>query len=97
MRPLIICLVISSLHISVCFAGLTAVIQSAIGYNTPGFAVIILIGLSISRWILTTLCNNFGHETMAGGIDLVLKCVAVGIVLDTVWKLVDGTFTRMGF
>jgi hypothetical protein len=81
----------------VVYAGLTAVIQSAIGPGTPGFVVIVLIGLSISRWVLTTLSNTFGHETLAGGIDLVLKCVAVGLVIDTVWKLVDGTFVRMGF
>lgn len=82
---------------AICYAGLTAVIQSAIGPGTPGFAVIVLIGLSISRWVLTTLCNSFGHETLSGGIDIILKCVAVGIVLDTVWGLVDGTFVRMGF
>lgn len=96
MRSIVITLTIL-LAPAICFAGLTNVIQSAIGPGTPGFTVIILIGLSISRWILTTLCNSFGHETLGGGIDIILKCVAVGFVLDTVWRLVDGTFTRMGF
>jgi hypothetical protein len=80
-----------------CYAGLTSVIQAAIGPGTAGFTVIILIGLSISRWILTTLCKAFGQETIAGGIDLVLKCVSIGYVINTVWSLVDGTFLRMGF
>jgi len=96
MRPALISLILLLTPIK-CFAGLTAVIQTAIGPGTPGFAVITLIGLSISRWILVTLCNAFGHETISGGIDIVLKCVAVGLVLSTVWALVDGTFVKMGF
>ena len=94
MRAFIICLTMILLG-NVCFAGLTSIMGELIAPGKPAFAVVLLVGISILNWTLRELFTVFGGGN-ANGINIILKCVAVGIVLHTVWNLINDVFSVLG-
>jgi hypothetical protein len=72
-------------------AGLMDGLHRTFGAGGPAEPVAWLVYLSIGRWTIVTVSQTFGNMVFGQGVDLICRCVAVGIVFRTVWKLLDET------
>lgn len=75
-------------------AGLAGVISGTFGPGGPGYPVIWLLGLSIGRFILGEIQSLMGGSTK--GINMIIKCAEIGIVIAAVYALLNTAFNLLG-
>lgn len=79
---------------SVAFAGIATIIGDTFGPGGPGRPVMWLLGLSIGRFILNEIQSLMGGSSK--GINMIIKCAEVGIVVTAVYALLNTAFNLLG-
>lgn len=79
---------------SICYAGVASVIGDTFGVNGPGRPVIWLLGLGIGRFLLGEIQSLLGGSTK--GINMIIRCAEIGIVIAAVYALLNTAFNLLG-
>jgi hypothetical protein len=79
---------------SIAHAGIASVIGDTFGPNGPGRPVMWLLGLSIGRFILNEIQTLVGGSVK--GINMIIKCAEIGIVIAAVYALLNTAFNLLG-
>lgn len=95
MRRIILIVVFSLFVPSICCAGLASVIGEAFGPNGPGRAVVWIVGLDVGRWIIKTVISVCGGGA-GRWIDYIVRAAQVGIVIASVYSLINTAFNLLG-
>ena len=93
MRVLLM-VVVSMLIPTITYAGIATVIGDTFGPGGPGRPVMWLLGLSIGRFILNEIQSLMGGSSK--GINMIIKCAEIGIVIASVYALLNTAFNLLG-
>jgi hypothetical protein len=80
---------------AIAYAGIASVIGEVFGPGGAGRAVIWIVGLSVGGWIITTVCSVCGHGEIKW-INYIIKTAQVGIVIASVYGLINTAFNLLG-
>lgn len=80
----------------VCYADLAGVIGEAFGPGGPGRAVIWIVALDVGRWLIKTVAEVCGKGSGGKWIDYIVRSAQVGIVIASVYGLVNTAFNLLG-
>jgi hypothetical protein len=81
---------------AICYAGLASVIGETFGPNGPGRAVIWIVGLDVGKWIIKTVVSVCGGGSSGKWIDYIVRSAQVGIVIASVYGLINTSFNLLG-
>ena len=85
----------SLLFSSIAYAGIASVIGEVFGPGGAGRAVVWIVGLSVGGWIITTACSVCGHGEIKW-INYIIRTAQVGIVIASVYGLLNTAFNLLG-